>query len=88
MAEWLKFWLSGQTKKRQAQREYLFKNASTRLDNDRHVVRELRELNRHADTLNTWVVGLSAGAIGLMVTGFTKVSNIPRCKLLLYSFRF
>lgn len=71
MAEW-------SNERAQAAREYLFKNASARLDYDRHVVRELRELNRHADTVNTWIVGLSTGAIGLLVTGFTKVANLPR----------
>jgi hypothetical protein len=71
MAEW-------SNEKTKAVREYLFKNASVRLDYDRHVVGELRELNRHADTVNAWIVGLSTGAIGLMMTGLTKLENIPR----------
>jgi predicted alpha/beta-fold hydrolase len=35
-------------------------------------------LNRHAEKVNTWIVGLSTGAIVLLVTGFSKLPNIPR----------
>ena len=71
MADW------SQEKARRA-RQYLLNNASVRLDHDRHILRENRELNRHADTVNTWIVGLSTGAMGLMMTGFTKLTSIPR----------
>ena len=59
------------------QRDYLLRNASARLEYDRHVVAEIRELNRHADTVNTWIVGISTGAIGLITTA-SKLANILR----------
>jgi predicted alpha/beta-fold hydrolase len=71
MADW-------SNEKARTVREYLFRNASARLDYDRHVVRVLREINRRAEKVNTWIVGLSTGAIVLLVTGFSKLANIPR----------